>query len=127
MHQFLDKPNYNLYIDCILNQIGYPLHPVVNKAKRYKYKAKSTTMFTDLIVFDECRYIYEWLPTLNQINHAFENKSLQYIFRFALDGLIKNRINYNNEFFYGGSVISDSEIGFSSKKLGTRKYIERRR
>ncbi|WP_312668222.1 hypothetical protein [Tissierella praeacuta] len=123
IHQFLDKPNSNLYIDCILNQVGYPLHPVVNKIKRYKYKAKSTAMFTDLIVLDECRYIYDWLPTINQIDQAFENRSLQYVFRFALDGLIKNRLNYNNEFFYSGSVISDGEKGFNSKQLEIREDI----
>lgn len=57
-------------------------------------------MYTDVTIYDECRYIYEWLPGLHQIESSFENISWQYVFRFALDGLVKMRQNYNNEFFF---------------------------
>lgn len=62
--------------------------------------AKSTSMYMDITIYDECRYIYEWLPALHQIVSAFENSSWQYVFRFALDGLVKSRKRYNNEFFF---------------------------
>lgn len=121
--RFLDRPNKGIYFDLLLNQIGYPLHYVTDQLKRYKYKAKKTTMFTDVFVFDECRYLYDWVPSLNQVKSAFENKSIQYIFRFALDGLIKNRIENNNEFFFQGSVTRKNEEGFNSKKLKERVKI----
>lgn len=57
-------------------------------------------MFTDVSIYDECRYIYEWLPGLHQIISSFRDKSWQYVFRFALDGLVKMRQSYNNEFFF---------------------------
>lgn len=105
MYQFLDVPDKLLYFDSVINQLSYPMHYCTDKILRFSYVAKETRMFTDLIPFDECRYIYDWLPAAHQIQNAFSNPSWQYTYRFALDGLVKQRINYNNEFFYQGSVI----------------------
>lgn len=104
IYQFLDKPHSNLIFDAVINQLIYPMHFNPESNKRYLYKAKTREMFTDISVFDECRYIYEWLPALHQIKSAFENTSWQYVFRFSLDGLIKSRICYNNEFFSKGQL-----------------------
>ena len=123
LYQFLDRPSASLFIDVIINQLAYPLHSNAEKSRSYQYCAKNTDMFTDLLVFDECRYIYEWLPAIHQIENAMRNKSWQYIFRFALDGLVKQRINYNNEFFFQGSVITKNEIGFGAKKRKIRERI----
>lgn len=80
-------------------------------------------MFTDVMVYDECRYIYEWLPTFHQIVSAFKNVSWQYVFRFALDGLVKMRQNYNNEFFFQGSIVSNTIEQFSNKIMQERIEI----
>ena len=82
-------------------------------------------MYMDLTVFDECRYIYEWLPAMHQIKSAFLNKSWQYVFRFALDGLVKSRKDYNNELFFQGTVISEREKQFSTAKIKSREKIGR--
>lgn len=123
LYQFLDKPHSNLLFDLIINQLAYPFHCSTGKELRFKYCAKSTPMYTDVTVYDECRYIYEWLPALHQITTAFNNPSYQYVFRFALDGLVKSRELYNNEFFFQGSVIPNSIPGFSSKKINQRKNL----
>ena len=123
MYQFLDKPNRMLFFDSVINQFSYPMHYVSDKTVRLTYVAKQKRMFTDMIVFDECRYIYDWLPAIHQIPKAFVNRSWQYVFRFALDGLIKQRLNYNNEFFFQGSVISKTTDGFKSKTMAERKMI----
>ncbi|MBW9158729.1 hypothetical protein KTC93_09575 [Clostridium tagluense] len=123
IYQFLDKPNSNLLFDLIVNQLAYPLHYNSESIKRYKYKAKKTDMFMDIVVFDECRYIYEWLPTMHQIVNAFSNLSWQYVFRFALDGLVKQRINYNNEYFFQGSVVSKDTEELKSKLIVDRLTI----
>lgn len=123
MYQFLDKPNRILFFDAVINQISYPMHYVSDKVQRLTYVAKQTRMFTDLILFDECRYIYDWLPAIHQIPNAFSNPSWQYTFRFALDGLIKQRIKYNNEFFFQGSVISKEIKGFEEKQMPDRVRI----
>jgi hypothetical protein len=124
IYQFLDKLNSSLLLDVIINQLSYPLHYNSQAIKRYKYKAKKIDMFMDIIVLDECRYIYEWLPSLHQIKNAFTNLSWQYVFRFALDGLVKQRINYNNEYFFQGSVISKEINGFESKTISSRIIID---
>ena len=123
MYQFLDKPCKNLFLDLTINQFSYPMHYVSHSAKRISYKAKDTKMFMDSIVFDECRYIYEWLPAIHQIKNAFQNLSWQYVFRFAVDGLVKQRLNYNNEFFFQGSVISKEIDGFKEQYIKPRKHI----
>lgn len=122
-YQFLDKPTISLFYDMMINQLSYPLHYNTEYCERYIYCAKKTDMFSDLIVFDECRYLYEWLPAIHQIVNAMKNKSWQYVFRFALDGLVKQRLNYNNEFFFQGSVIPKWESGFSVKTRKERVRI----
>ncbi len=123
MFQFLDKPNQTLFFDSVINQLSHPMHYASDKAMRLTYIAKQKRMFTDLHLFDECRYIYDWLPAIHQIQHAFSNPSWQYTYRFALDGLIKQRIKYNNEFFFQGSVILKSTPGFEEKTMPDRIKI----
>ncbi len=123
MYPFLENPSKNLFLDLTINQFSYPMHYVTHQAKRLTYKAKETKMYMDLMVFDECRYIYEWLPALHQIKNAFQNLSWQYVFRFAVDGLVKQRIKYNNEFFFQGSVISKEIDGFQEKQISEREIL----
>lgn len=123
MYQFLDKPNRILFFDSVISQLSHPMHYVSDKAMRLTYVAKQKRMFTDLLLFDECRYLYDWLPAIHQIPNAFSNSSWQYTFRFALDGLIKQRMNYNNEFFFQGSVVSKTVEGFKAKHMGDRVKI----
>ena len=77
----------------------------------------------DIIPFDDCRYIYEWLPAFHQLSSAFSNPSWQYVFRFAVDGLVKSRFLYNNEFFFQGSVVSNSVNKFKPKEIFDRRSI----
>lgn len=123
LYQFLDKPNRALFFDSVINQLSYPMHYVTDKVARYTYVAKEKRMFTDLIPFDECRYIYDWIPAIHQIIKSFSNPSWQYIFRFSLDGLIKQRLNYNNEFFFQGSVVSKATPGFEAKSFPDRIHL----
>ena len=123
IYQFLDKPHSNIFFDVIIDQLAYPLHYNTEQNIRYKYMAKSTSMYMDITIYDECRYIYEWLPALHQIVSAFENSSWQYVFRFALDGLVKSRKRYNNEFFFQGSVVPSSVDEFKDKEIRDRVNI----
>lgn len=124
IYQFLDLPDSNMFLDLIINQLSYPMHYNTSTIKRYKYNAKKTQMFTDVFVYDECRYIYEWLPTIDLIKNAFNDVSWQYTFRFALDGLIKQRLKYNNEYFYKGSVVNHNHEIFGSKELSDRLIVK---
>lgn len=122
-YQFLDKPTSNLFLDLFINQNSYPLHYIAHKILRVEYVAKNTKMYVDIIPFDDCRYIYEWLPAFHQLSSAFSNPSWQYVFRFAVDGLVKSRFLYNNEFFFQGSVVSNSVNKFKPKEIFDRRSI----
>lgn len=123
IYQFLDKPHSNLFFDTIINQLAYPMHCNVSQSKSFTYIAKTMAMYTDVTILDECRYIYEWLPAIHQIQSAFENTSWQYIFRFALDGLVKMRQGYNNEIFFQGAVIPNTVDGFEKYTCCKRELI----
>lgn len=125
IYNFLDTVHRNMFFDIVLNQLTYPMHYNNKNNYRYNYIAKHNHMYMDLTVFDECRYIYEWLPAMHQIKSAFLNKSWQYVFRFALDGLVKSRKDYNNELFFQGTVISEREKQFSTAKIKSREKIGR--
>ena len=124
LYQFLDKPHSNLIFDAIINQLIYPLHFNPEMNVRYKYKAKMRNMYTDVSVFDECRYIYEWLPAIHQVKSVCKNLSWQYVFRFCIDGLIRTRIDFNNEFFYQGSVVQHIDGEFEKAHLLNRINIK---
>ena len=123
IYQFLDKPTKKLFLDSMINQLSCPMHYCTDKIERLSYVAKNTCMYMDLIPFDECRYIYDWLPAMDQMKNAFSNKSWQYVFRFALDGLVKKRINYNNEFFFQGTVVTKKNPKFEAAIFKERKTI----
>lgn len=123
LYQFLDRTHSNLVFDIVANQLSCPLHCVVSKCKRYSYRAKKKRMYTDVMVYDECRYLYEWMPSIDQIRYAFDNPSWQYVMRFALDGLVKERQLYNNEYFYQCAVISGEVEQFKTKELSDREEL----
>ncbi len=123
LFQFCDVPSKSLGFDLITNQLSYPMHYTVDATKRWTYKAKDTQMYLDAIILDECRYIYEWLPTIDLLSEAFENNGQQLSYRFALDGLFKNRRWYNTEYFFGASVVNQDKTGFEAKVLKPRIEI----
>lgn len=123
VYQFLDKVHVNMFYDTVIFQLTYPMH--YNNLQNYRccYVAKEKKMMLDVTTYDECRYLYEWLPTMHQILNSFKNKSWQYVYRFALDGLVKSRKYFNNELFFQGSVISDRNEQFKSIEITDREEI----
>ena len=122
-YQFCDLPTYTLAFDLVVNQLAYPMHYVTDAIRRWRYVAKNTEMFLDAVVLDECRYLYEWFPTVDLLDTAVGDLQEQLTYRFALDGLAKNRRWYNPEYFYGASVIDQFEPGFEAKYVELRKTL----
>jgi len=123
LYQFLDIPTSGLFLDLSINQLAYPMHYVSKLTNRLSYRAKDTIMYLDAMMFDECRYIYDWMPSIDQVVNSFQNLSWQYVFRFAVDGLVKQRLKYNNEYFYQGSVISKEIPKFKEQIINERVHI----
>lgn len=105
MYNFCDIVLFNQIKELIFFQMAIPYYVNVKKTKRWTYKAKTTRMFMDMFVLDECRYIYDWMPTIDMMKSGLGSIDRQFCYRFALDALSKNRHWYNQEYFYGTAVI----------------------
>lgn len=123
-HRFLDKPERSLYIDFAIRQLSYPVHYCLSASSSIRYRAKAKTMYADAILFDDCRYVYDWLPAAFQGNDALDDKGWLYSFRFALDGLVKQRVAEDTDFFYKASVVSERIDGFKRSVLRERESID---
>ncbi|MGY4298833.1 hypothetical protein ACVWXN_006928 [Bradyrhizobium sp. i1.4.4] len=99
--------------------LAYPTHCNVGEAKRFRYVAegKATTMFLDVLPFDECRYVYDWFSALHLVPDDWNDLSAQLTFRFALDGIAKENRWYGDDFLFGchaiGAGVSHEPAGAS--------------
>jgi hypothetical protein len=123
LFQFCDVPTGTLAFDLLISQFAYPFHYVTDAVRRWTYVAKNTRMFLDVIVFDEARYIYDWMPLVELIECGVLDDGQQLSYRFALDGLVKNRRWYNKELFHGGAIVDQYTDGFDAKILRPREEI----
>jgi hypothetical protein len=80
-----DTPMPNLLINSLLGIYGYPHFPNVRRSDRYSYTAKETKMFTDVFVLDQCRYYFDWFPTILLAPARFQSKEFQVLARCILD------------------------------------------
>lgn len=55
-------------------------------------------MFMDVIAFDECSYVYDWLSAVHKMPDDWYDVSAQFAFRFALDGIVKERQGLASDF-----------------------------
>lgn len=123
-HVFCDVFLFHQLKDLLVRQLSIPYHYNIDASRRWVYTAKQTPMFQDLFVFDECRYLYDWMPTLDMFENSVTVMERQLILRFVLDGLSKHRFYYNQEFLYGTAVVSNHVEGFEVKELQPRKLVE---
>lgn len=125
MHFFCDVPTNTLAFFPAIAQHAFPMHQNTSQVQRFSYVAsgKTNRMFLDVIPFDECRYIYDWLPSVDLLGGSFDLLTQQLIYRFALDGLVKQLFHYNNEYLYGCNVVGTNHDGFEAKVLTPRLYI----
>ncbi|MEK8017685.1 MAG: hypothetical protein VSS75_012505 [Candidatus Parabeggiatoa sp.] len=121
MYLFCDSPSTELSLYPIIAQYAFPRHYNVQETRRFSYIAegKKTRMYTDVIPFDSCRYIYDWLSSTELITNSFELEAQQLIYRFALDGLANHIYRYNDDYLFGVHVIGH-EKEFPAKKLSQR-------
>lgn len=123
-YQFCDLLLFHQIKELLFRQVAVPYHVNIEKTKRWKYKAKSTMMFMDMLVVDECRYVYDWMPTADMLRNGIDNIERQLSYRFALDGLSKHKRWYNTEYFVGTAVVDQFTKPFEAKVLEPRITIK---
>jgi hypothetical protein len=125
MRFLCDVPTEELAFYPAFAQVAYPAHNNVRESKRFSYVAegKKTTMLLDVLPFDECRYVYDWLSTAPLIGNDWKDESRQLVFRFALDGIAKNLHYYQDDFLYGCHAVSIDQDYFEPPTYALRKKI----
>jgi len=116
-----DVPTEEIGFYPAFAQLAYPAHPNIRETRRFRYVAegKVTPMFLDVIAFDECRYVYDWLSALHLVTNDWFDLSAQLTFRFALDAIVKERRWMGDDFLYGCHVVGESSE-FPTAELGPR-------
>ena len=62
-------------------------------------------MYTDVFCFDQCRYMFDILPTFDLYNDFFKNNiPLQIIVRVCIDILLRKHYSLDKNFFNGGFI-----------------------
>lgn len=122
-HIFCDVFLFHQFKDILIGQLTSPYFYSVEFTKRWMYKAKSQKMFVDAIIYDECRYIFDWMPTVDMFDESLDNLERQFSLRFAMDGIAKQRRWYNDEFFSGTAIIDQNTENFEAQELKPREII----
>lgn len=99
-----DIPMKNIFIELLIGLYGYPYIAHADKNLGLKYKAKEKWMYSNVFVFDQCRYLYDYLPTLDLWESFFENLPNQTIIRGCIDEIRRNHLNLNSELFKWGFI-----------------------
>ncbi|MFD2863420.1 hypothetical protein [Mucilaginibacter antarcticus] len=123
-HIFCDVFLFHQLKDLLIRQVSVPYHINIGKSKRWRYKAKETEMYMDMLVFDECRYLYDWMPTIDMLKSNLANIENELSFRYILDAIGKHKRWYFDEFFSGTVVIDQHTKGFKVKALRKRREIK---
>lgn len=123
-YQFCDLFLFQQLKDVLIGQVSSPYFYNVEYTRRWCYKAKETKMFMDLITYDECRYIFDWMPTLDMFENGIKDWNRQLALRFAMDSIAKQRRWYSSAFCSGMAVIDQSTKGFKVKELKKRQVIK---
>lgn len=113
-----DMPMKNLLVELLYGLYGFPYLANTEQTLALKYNAKETTMFSNVFVFDQCRYLYDFLPTPDLWESFFYNYANQTIIRGCIDGIRRNHIGLNSEVFKWGFIEGVcNQFGISELKV----------
>jgi hypothetical protein len=121
-----DAPTDEVGFYPVFAQLAYPAHNNISETKRFQYAAegKNTTMQLDVLPFDECRYVYDWLATSQLIDNDWLDESRQLVFRFALDRIAKTIRWYQDDFLFGCHAVGIDDDYFSPPEYSLRERIQ---
>lgn len=127
MRFLCDIPTDELAFYPAFAQVAYPAHNNIKETRRYRYVAegKQTCMLLDVLPFDECRYVYDWLSTAPLVGGDWKDESRQLVFRFALDCIAKNIRWFQDDFLFGCHVVEMDGGYFEPPMYQLREVISR--
>lgn len=98
-------------MDLLIGVYGYPYHVNLQKLRRLEYTAKATPMHTDVFVLDQCRYMYDLVPTLAMFKDRLPD-ALQLQLRICMS-LIGLHTHVACRDLYLGSALAAWSEGFN--------------
>jgi len=116
-----DLPLPNLVVNSLLGTYGRPYFTSLRDSMRGQYKAKSTTMYVDMFVLDQCRYYFDWFPTVSQVPTRFRSLPFQILARCLMDRIWSADKSPDAHPFRGSSV-----AGFYALKTAPFSSLARR-
>lgn len=119
---FCDVPLPNLLIDLLIGVYGYPYHVNLQKLNRLKYIAKTTPMYSDVFVLDQCRYMYDLVPTLAMFGDGLPD-ALQLQLRICMN-LIGLHTHEACRDLYLGSALAAMSEGFNVHAWPDRELLK---
>jgi hypothetical protein len=119
---FCDVPMPNLIADLLFGLYGFPYHTNAQKIERFAYKAKETVMFTDIMILDQARYMYDLLPTLPLFETDFSVPQ-QLVLRVCMDAVHRHCHYGCKDIFWGSALAGLGENGFTVWIPGARECI----
>ena len=118
-----DIPMKNLIIEFLFGIYGFPYIANTNKTYSYKYKAKKTLMYSNVFIFDQCRSLYDFIPSIEIFTEFFKSIPNQMIIRSGIDCIRRNHLYLNSNIFKWG-LIEGVDEKFGWFELKERQLIE---
>ena len=102
---FCNKAELSTLVSSVVGvwygQMALPSFLVMNKSLRLKYTAKERQMFSDVFIFDKCRYLFDNFPSIHFCQFALKELWQQMLFYMVTDGLRKHiKYVYNDVFMF---------------------------
>jgi hypothetical protein len=119
---FCDIPLPNLIVDLLVGIYGYPYHNNSKNLLRVKYTAKTTPMYTDVFIFDQSRYLYDFVPSI-PLFVSNMNRPRQIISRVCMDAIARHSFYDYSDLFKGSFLACLGEGGFSTYPWKDRELI----
>ena len=121
---FCDVPLPNIAVNAHLGSYGRPYHVNTKLIDRISYKAKSTRMYSDYFLFDNCKEFFSWYPSIDQAINFFKDFPNQILARSMIDRLGRFDWSSTSHPFRGSALAAFSEISIAkSYEICKRSYI----
>jgi len=101
---FCDTPMLHLLTQLAVNQMGSPHHPVLGQHLRVTYTAKSTPMYLDVHVLDQCRPMYDALPGVSLYPEHFGQIERQMITRIGMSRIAGETHGVVPDLYWGSAL-----------------------
>lgn len=101
---FCDVPLPNLMVNSLFGIYGHPYLANPRQSVRLTYTAKSTKMYTDMLLLDQCRYYFDYLPTMDLVPSSFQSPPYQLILRTCLDRMERHDFGCSAHPFAGAAL-----------------------